>query len=118
MKSLGIVSKYQEIGVYKANMIIPQIEYAEKMNCVAVEEVIDIPTICPICGSKAEIIKDNDTEILICTNSACKGKLLGKLSHFVSKNAINIDGLSEQTLQKFINLGWLNSFRDIYYLSE
>lgn len=118
MKSLGIVSKYQEIGVYKANMIIPQIEYAEKMDCVAVEEVIDIPTICPICGSKAEIIKDNDTEILICTNSACKGKLLGKLSHFVSKNAINIDGLSEQTLQKFINLGWLNSFRDIYYLSE
>ena len=118
MKSLGIVSKYQEIGVYKANMIIPQIEYAEKMDCVAVEEVIDIPTICPICGSKAEIIKDNDTEILICTNSACNGKLLGKLSHFVSKNAINIDGLSEQTLQKFINLGWLNSFRDIYYLSE
>lgn len=118
MKSLGIVSKYQEVGVYKANMIIPQIEYAEKMDCVAVEEVIDIPTICPICGSKAEIIKDNDTEILICTNSACKGKLLGKLSHFVSKNAINIDGLSEQTLQKFIDLGWLNSFRDIYYLSE
>ncbi len=118
MKSLGIVSKYQEVGVYKANMIIPQIEYAEKMDCVDVEEVIDIPTICPICGSKAEIIKDNDTEILICTNSACKGKLLGKLSHFVSKNAINIDGLSEQTLQKFIDLGWLNSFRDIYYLSE
>ena len=118
MKSLGIVSKHQEIGVYKANMIIPQIEYAEKMDCVAVEEVIDIPTICPICGSKAEIIKDNDTEILICTNSACKGKLLGKLSHFVSKNAINIDGLSEQTLQKFIDLGWLNSFKDIYYLSD
>lgn len=118
MKSLGIVSKYQKIGIYKANMIIPQIEYAEKMDCVTVEEAIDIPNICPICGSKTEIIRDNDTEILVCTNPNCKGKLLGKLSHFVSKNVINIDGLSEQTLQKFIDLGWLNSFRDIYYLSD
>lgn len=118
MKSLGIVSKYQEIGVYKANMIIPQIEYAEKMNCVSVKESICIPGVCPVCGWNTERLKDNDTEILVCTNPNCKGKLLGKLSHFVSKNAINIDGLSEQTLQKFIDLGWLNSFREIYYLSE
>lgn len=118
MKSLGIMSKYQKIGVYKANMIIPQIKYAEEMDCVTVEEAIDIADICPICGSKTEIIKDNNTEILVCTNPDCKGKLIGKLSHFVSKNAINIDGLSEQTLQKFIDLGWLNSFKDIYYLSE
>ena len=118
MKSLGIVSKYQEIGVYKANMIIPQIEYAEKMNCVSVKESICIPGVCPVCGWNTERLKDNDTEILVCTNPNCKGKLLGKLSHFVSKNAINIDGLSEQTLQKFINLGWLDSFRDIYYLSD
>lgn len=118
MKSLGIVSKYQEIGVYKANMIIPQIEYAEKMDCVSVKESICIPGVCPVCGWNTERVKDNDTEVLICTNPDCNGKLLGKLSHFVSKNAINIDGLSEQTLQKFIDLGWLNSFRDIYYLSE
>ncbi len=116
MKSLGIVSKYQEIGVYKANMIIPQIEYAEKMDCVSVKESICIPSVCPVCGWNTERIKDNDTEVLICTNPDCKGKLLGKLSHFVSKNAINIEGLSEQTLQKFIDLGWLNSFKDIYYL--
>lgn len=118
MKSLGIVSKYQEIGVYKANMIIPQIEYAEKMNCVSVKESICIPGVCPVCGWNTERLKDNDTEILVCTNPNCKGKLLGKLSHFVSKKAINIDGLSEQTLQKFIDLGWLNTFRDIYYLSD
>ena len=118
MKSLGIVSKYQEIGVYKANMIIPQIEYAEKMDCVSVKESICIPGVCPVCGWNTERVKDNDTEILICTNPDCNGKLLGKLSHFVSKNAINIDGLSEQTLQKFIDLGWLNTFRDIYYLSD
>ena len=118
MKSLGIVSKYQEIGVYKANMIIPQIKYAEKMNCVSVKESICIPGVCPVCGWNTERLKDNDIEILVCTNPNCKGKLLGKLSHFVSKNAINIDGLSEQTLQKFIDLGWLNSFRGIYYLSD
>ncbi len=118
MKSLGIVSKYQEIGVYKANMITPQIEYAEKMDCVSVKESICIPSICSVCGWNTKRVKDNDTEVLICTNPDCKGKLLGKLSHFVSKNAINIEGLSEQTLQKFIDLRWLNSFRDIYYLSE
>ena len=118
MKNLGIVSKTQEIGVYKSNMIIPQIEYAKKMDCITEEEKIYIPHTCPICGSNTKIVKDNDTEVLICINPDCKGRLLGKLSHFVSKNAINIDGLSEQTLQKFIDLGWLSSFKDIYYLSE
>lgn len=118
MKKLRIVSKYQKIGVYKSNMIIPQVDYAEKMENVTVEEEINIPNKCPVCGFDTEIVKNNDTEVLICTNPNCKGKLLGKLSHFVSKNSINIDGLSEQTLQKFIDLGWLNSFKDIYYLSE
>lgn len=116
MKSLGIVSKYQEIGVYKANMIIPQIDYAEKMDCVTVEEEIKIPKVCPICGSATEIVKDNDTEVLVCTNQDCKGKLLGKLSHFCSKNAINIDGMSEATLQFLIDRGWVKSFKDIYKL--
>lgn len=77
-----------------------------------------IPEKCPICGGKTSIIKENSSEILVCCNSECKGKLLGKLSHFVSKNAANIDGLSEQTLEKLIELGWLNSFKDIYRLSE
>ena len=80
MKSLGIVSKYQEIGVYKANMIIPQIEYAEKMNCVSVKESICIPGVCPVCGWNTERLKDNDTEILVCTNPNCKGKLLDRKS--------------------------------------
>ena len=124
MRELGIEFIGQEINVYKANQIIPQIHSAKPVmpfkdpeDKEEIESIV-IPDKCPICGSDTDIPKDNDTEILVCTNPNCKGKLLGKLSHFVSKNAINIDGLSEQTLQKFIDLGWLNSFREIYYLSE
>lgn len=124
MRELGIEFIGQEINVYKANQIIPQIHSAKPImpfkdpeDKEEIESIV-IPDKCPICGSDTDIPKDNNAEILVCTNPDCKGKLLGKLSHFVSKNAINIDGLSEQTLQKFIDLGWLNSFKDIYYLSD
>ncbi len=116
MKNLDIISKYQTIGVYKANMIIPQVDYAEKMINVAANDEIKIPKICPVCGANTEIVKDNDAEVLICTNPDCKGKLLGKLVHFCSKNAINIAGMSEATLQFLIDKGWINSFKDIYTL--
>ena len=101
------------ITVYKANMIIPQIADNLTRSGTAT-----FPDECPICGGLTKIIKDKDTKVVICDNPNCKGKLLGKLSHFVSKNAANIDGLSEQTLEKLIGLGWLNSFQDIYKLSE
>ena len=77
---------------------------------------IKIPKTCPVCGGKTEIIKDNESKILICTNDNCKGKLLGKLVHFCSKNAINIEGMSEATLQFLIDKGWVKSFKDIYKL--
>ena len=77
---------------------------------------IKIPKTCPVCGGKTEIIKDNESKVLICTNDNCKGKLLGKLSHFCSKNAINIEGMSEATLQFLIDKGWVESFKDIYKL--
>ena len=77
---------------------------------------IEIPSICPICGADTKIIQENDSKVLICTNDNCKGKLLGKLIHFCSKNAINIEGMSEATLQFLIDKGWVNSFRDIYKL--
>ena len=79
---------------------------------------IPIPDTCPVCGGNTEIRQDNNSQILICTNDDCDGKLLGKLTHFVSKNAMNIDGLSEATISKFIELGWLNSFLDIYHLED
>lgn len=100
-----------EITVYKANQIIPQLR-----KNLTKSNTITIPSTCPICGEPTKIVKDNDSEILMCTNDNCSGKLLGKLCHAVSKNALNIDGLSEATIQKFIDLGWLKSIRDIYYL--
>lgn len=106
----------QHIGVFKANLIIPQIRWAEQDNEYT-KIYIDIPHMCPICGQPTKIVKDNNSEILVCTNDNCKGKLLGKLSHAVSRDALNVDGLSEAKIEKFINLGWLNSIRDIYYLS-
>ena len=100
-----------EITVYKANQIIPQLRenLTQSGTCA-------IPKICPICGEKTIIKKDNDTEVLMCSNDYCKGKLLGKISHAVSKKALNIDGLSDATIEKFIELGWLKSIREIYGL--
>lgn len=113
----------QHIGVFKANLIIPQIRWAEQFDSSKFDDLvldvsyIHIPDKCPICGQPTKIVKDNNSEVLVCTNDNCKGKLLGKLSHAVSRDALNIDGLSEATIEKFINLGWLNSIKDIYYLS-
>ena len=101
------------IQVYRANMVIPKVH-----DNLIRSNTWKLPDKCPCCGSNVEIHNENGSKTLHCMNPDCKAKLLGKLVHFVSKNAINIDGLSEQTLQKFIDLGWLNSFRDIYYLSE
>ena len=114
---MGKSWKGQHIGVFKANLIIPQIRWAEQDNEYT-KIYIDIPHMCPICGQPTRITKDNNSEILVCTNDNCKGKLLGKLSHAVSRDSLNVDGLSEATIEKFINLGWLNSIRDIYYLSD
>lgn len=117
MNNLGITHKGQVVNVYKANAVIPQIDSVEEDNVEVTDNNIIIPAEnCPICGADTKIVKDNNSEILVCSNPDCKGKFLGKLSHFVSKNAINIDGLSEQTLQKFIELGWVSNFQDIYRL--
>ena len=107
----------QHVGVIKSNLIIPQIRWAEQDDEYT-KIYIDIPHMCPICGQPTKIVKDNNSEVLVCTNDNCKGKLLGKLSHAVSRDALNTDGLSEATIEKFINLGWLNSIKDIYHLSD
>lgn len=116
----------QRIGVCKRNLIIPQISWAEQLNGSRYDNnnydahnYINVPPVkCPICGIPTKVTKDNESEVLYCTNEDCHGRLLGKLSHAVSKNALNIDGLSESTIEKFIKLRWLNSIKDIYHLSD
>lgn len=100
------------IRVYRSNMVIPKVH-----DSIDKSGNFNIPDKCPICGQPTKIVKDNNSEVLVCTNDNCNGKLLGKLTHAASKNALNIDGLSEFTIEKFINLCWLNSIKDIYYLS-
>lgn len=81
MKDLGVKSSGQTVYVYKSNMIIPQIDSVEPIN----KEEKLIPNKCPICGQPTKIVKDNNSEVLVCTNDNCNGKLLGKLSHAVSR---------------------------------
>lgn len=101
------------IRIYRSNKVIPKVH-----DSIDKSGNFTIPSTCPICGHPTKIVKQNDSEVLMCTNDNCSGKLLGKLCHAVSKNALNIDNLSEATIQKFINLGWLTSIRDIYHLTN
>lgn len=108
--SLGIGDR---IRVYRSNKVIPKVhDSIDKSNNFT------IPDKCPICDGETKIVKENDSEVLMCINDDCQGKLLGKLVHAVSRNALNIDGLSEATLEKFISLGWLDSIKSIYHLSD
>lgn len=111
------------IEIFKANQVIPAIKRNVSAEQRQYIEAIEAPTIyipeyCPICGCKTKIKQDNNSKVLVCANENCKGKLLGKLTHYVSKNAMNIKGLSESTLEKFIELGWINDFKDIYLLKH
>ena len=103
------------ITICKANDIIPRV--SDNLDRT-LDNIVVPPSKCPICGGQTEIKRDNNSSVLICTNPNCKGKLLGRLTHFVSKNAMNIDGLSEATLEKFIDLDYVNSFIDIYELKH
>lgn len=108
--SLGIGDR---IRVYRSNKVIPKVhDSIDKSNNFT------IPDKCPICGGETKIVKENDSEVLMCMNDDCQGKLLGQLSNAVSRNALNVDNLSEATLEKFISLGWLNSIKSIYHLSD
>ncbi len=107
---LGIDDK---VKVYKANMIIPQIsENLTRSNNLV------IPTTCPCCNEKAEIIETKQQKALYCTNEYCSAKFLDKLVHFVGRGKMNIEGLSEQTLEKFVNDGFISDYSDIYHLDR
>ncbi|MCI6868872.1 MAG: NAD-dependent DNA ligase LigA [Lachnospiraceae bacterium] len=101
------------ITVYKANMIIPQI--AENLTCSA---NVEIPDVCPVCGGKTAIRSVNDAETLYCTNEACSAKKIKSFTLFVSRDGMNIEGLSEATLEKFIARTYIHTFADIFRLSK
>lgn len=101
------------IKVYKANMIIPQI--SENLTQTG---NIDVPDTCPACGHNTEIRNDNGIKTLYCPNKQCPAKNIKAFTLFVSRNAMNIDGLSEETLEKFIDAGYIREFADIYRISR
>ena len=111
IKKLGLTNNCT-VRVYKANQIIPQIDSCLQDG----DSAIEIPKLCPACGVATDIVKENESEVLMCQNPYCSGKLLGKFKFFVSKPAINIEGLSEKALEVAINAGWLADFKDIYNL--
>ena len=101
------------IQVYKANMIIPQI--AENLTRSGVK---NIPTVCPVCGGATKISMENETKTLFCTNPECQAKHVKAFSLFVSRDAMNIEGLSEATLEKFILHGYVKDFTDLFHLDR
>lgn len=112
LKELGL-GIGDTIQVYKANMIIPQI--AENLTRSG---NLKIPDICPVCGHEARIIKENEVESLYCMNPDCEAKKIKAFTLFVSRDAMNIDGLSEATLEKFIARGFIHDFGDIFEIEK
>ena len=102
-----------QIEVYKANMIIPQI--AENLTRSGVK---DIPKVCPVCGGATEVRSISNAKALYCTNPECQAKQLKSYALFVSRDALNIDGLSEATLEKFIARGFIHDFADLFHLEQ
>ncbi|MCI7679030.1 MAG: NAD-dependent DNA ligase LigA [Clostridiales bacterium] len=101
------------IRVYKANMIIPQI--SENLTG---SDTIKVPEVCPVCSGKTEVRSDSGVSTLYCTNPLCPAKQLKSFSHFVSRNAMNIEGLSEATLEKLISRGLVREFSDLFRLDR
>lgn len=101
------------ITVYKANMIIPQIA-----DNLTKSDSVPIPDLCPVCGNPTEIRQVNEVQTLYCTNPYCEAKKIKSFTLFVSRDAMNIDGLSEATLEKFIGKGFIHEYADIFKLNR
>ena len=101
------------VTVYKANMIIPQIQ-----ENLTRSSNLKVPDKCPVCGGTAEIRQNIDVKYLYCTNMNCAAKHIKKFTHFVSRDAMNIEGLSEATIEKFVAEGLVKEYADLYRLAE
>ena len=116
--TLNVPWRGQTIGVYKANMIIPQIGWADKETVPNDENILLPPWQCPICERLLEQRYNNNSLFLICNNDDCEGKLINRLEHFCGKKGLDIKGLSSATLKKLIDWGWINNIIDIYSLKN
>ena len=101
------------VNIIKSNLIIPQVveNLTKSGTCIP-------PSVCPVCGGPTQIQISQQAEVLMCVNPNCVAKHIGNLSHFVERDAMNIDGLSEATLERFVNEGYIKTYRDIYHLSD
>lgn len=100
------------ITVYRSNMVIPKID-----DNLTRSNTLKIPITCPCCGQSAEIKYTDNSKVLMCTNPDCAAKKLAQFTHFVSRKCMNIDGLSERTLETLISHGFIHNYKDIYHLS-
>ena len=101
------------ITVYRSNMVIPKID-----DNLTRSNTLKIPTVCPCCGHPTEVKYTDNSKVLMCTNPDCPAKKLARFTHFVSRKCMNIDGLSERTLELLISNNLIKNFRDIYHLNE
>ena len=101
------------IQIYRANMVIPKVH-----DNLTRSNTWTYPNICPTCGHPTEVHNDNGSKTLHCINPACKAKLINRLINFVSRKCMNIDGLSEETLAKFVEWGWVSKLSDIYFMDQ
>ena len=109
----------QKLEIFKSNMIIPQISWADKnINSNHLFSFLLEPKVCPICGKPVKRITEVESTNLVCTNNECNGKLINRLDHFCGKKGLDIKGLSKATLEKLIDWGWVNNIVDIMTLSQ
>lgn len=101
------------ITVYRSNMVIPKV-----YDNLTRSNTLEIPTTCPCCGEPTEIKYTDNSKVLMCTNPNCAAKKLAQFTHFVSRKCMNIDGLSEKTLELLISHGFLHNYKDIYHLKD
>ena len=115
--SKGSQYKGDKIKVIKSNMIIPQVVDWEHLEFNP-NNLLKIPTVCPICGYPTIIEQENESQVLICPNEECEGKFLNKLEHFCSKKGLDIKGLSKSTLEKLVDWGWIENYSDLFELNK
>lgn len=118
LHNLSIVEKLElgigdTITVYRSNMVIPKVD-----DNLTRSNTLEIPTVCPCCGKPLTVDDSGESKFLVCTNNNCAAKVIARFTRFVSRNGMDIDGLSDKTIETLIGLGYVHNFADLYHLNE